>query len=304
MGQTSQSLPGFEEDHFAEEMGLIEHTQREVGSDKSVQQHKLQASGVGPSTSGHIATNELESETPPPLQPPQPPPPLSSRPPLLPSVSSRRRCELVLIRHGERVDETTEKHEWRRNCGGRTWDPPLTKNGARQARKAAERLIALGYGRQGDDGVAVVLSSPLLRTVQTASHIASALDIPVQTLPGLAECAAAVHKMGIESFGTRHWSRAGPPPRFLNPDQVQATTECAPKTAFVHAAPGEERFETFSTCITRLAAVSELLLIVTHREGIRELCAMAGQAACRTPYCAIAKFEFDQGRWTLLQSLD
>jgi len=49
--------------------------------------------------------------------------------------------EVVLLRHAERVDETSERDEWARNCGDRYWDPPITQRGLRQSRDAGEELL-------------------------------------------------------------------------------------------------------------------------------------------------------------------
>ncbi|GAA3296087.1 histidine phosphatase family protein [Arthrobacter citreus] len=80
---------------------------------------------------------------------------------------------LVLVRHGE-----TDWNQERR-LQGRT-DNPLNGVGRAQARKAGQLLAA----NQWD----VVVSSPLMRAVQTAHLIADAVGLqPAGTVPGLVE---------------------------------------------------------------------------------------------------------------------
>src|SRR6185437_8939386 len=80
----------------------------------------------------------------------------------------------VLVRHG-----VTELSVARRFAGRS--DLPLTERGVRQAEAAAARLAGLA------GSVAAVLSSPLLRTRQTAERIAGRLELPVTVEDGLIE---------------------------------------------------------------------------------------------------------------------
>jgi probable phosphoglycerate mutase len=79
----------------------------------------------------------------------------------------------VLVRHG-----VTELSVARRFAGRS--DLPLTERGVQQAELAADRLAGL-------PGAAAVLSSPLLRTRQTAARIADRLGLPVTVEDGLIE---------------------------------------------------------------------------------------------------------------------
>ncbi|MGL6236646.1 MAG: bifunctional RNase H/acid phosphatase [Segniliparus sp.] len=81
-----------------------------------------------------------------------------------PKSSSTR---LILVRHGE-----TEASRVFRQCGRS--DLPLTATGMSQARAVARRIGSR-------DAVAQVYSSPLLRTMQTATAVADALGLPVRT---------------------------------------------------------------------------------------------------------------------------
>jgi len=81
--------------------------------------------------------------------------------------------DFVFVRHG--ITENLE--------GGRIqgWSPaPLSARGRQQAEAAAKRLAAEG-------GAAALFSSPVARTMETASIIGAELGLPAQPLAGLAE---------------------------------------------------------------------------------------------------------------------
>ncbi|MGH3835319.1 MAG: bifunctional RNase H/acid phosphatase [Pseudonocardiaceae bacterium] len=80
---------------------------------------------------------------------------------------------LLLLRHGQ------TEHSAQRRYSGRG-DLPLTELGERQAAAAAARLSTM-------DGVAAVVSSPMLRARQTAKPVADALGVPVSVHDGLIE---------------------------------------------------------------------------------------------------------------------
>ncbi|MGH3929635.1 MAG: bifunctional RNase H/acid phosphatase [Pseudonocardiaceae bacterium] len=80
---------------------------------------------------------------------------------------------LLLLRHAQ-----TEYSAQRRYSGRR--DLPLTELGQRQAAAAATRLSTT-------NGVAAVISSPTLRTNQTAKPVADALGVPLVIHEGLIE---------------------------------------------------------------------------------------------------------------------
>jgi len=222
--------------------------------------------------------------------------------------------EIVVLRHAERVDETPERHAWAQQCGDRWWDPPLTDEGKRQSREAGEALLREHQSRP----FACVLASPCLRTTQTAAELAAVLGLTVRCSPGLAECAAAVSQFGIDAFrpesrGATRKGRAVAPPRFLTESEMMPL--CAEGTRF---APRDETFDDYLSCVERLAAeeqqaqqraqqqeqrqaqqqaggvpLSGRVLVVTHREGIRDLCDLAGSPHRRTGYCCAALFCFD-----------
>ena len=208
--------------------------------------------------------------------------------------------EIFLVRHGERVDETAEAPLFYLNCGDRGWDPPLTQEGRRQADSAGRELLRAHQRRP----FSCVLYSPCLRTLETAARIATVLGLPLRCVPGLAECAAAVKSRRIASFDPSNTS-CSRPHRFLT--QEQALAHCPAGVRFLSP---ESRYEKFAAAVERAAASGGVgrVLMVTHREGIRDLAEATGvHGRIKTKYCCIARFSFDQNAdapaaWTMLEA--
>ncbi|HEV7871970.1 MAG TPA: histidine phosphatase family protein [Modestobacter sp.] len=114
---------------------------------------------------------------------------------------------LLLVRHGQ--------SEWNAAglMQGQTPHVPLTGLGHQQAAQAAAQLAALAA-----DGVGpgALLSSDLLRAVQTAEHCAAATGLPVQTTPALREQGYGVLEgrpsrelWDLVDWSDPHWSAEG-----------------------------------------------------------------------------------------------
>lgn len=193
--------------------------------------------------------------------------------------------EVLVLRHGERIDEVPDSsilHDRPK------WDPPLTRNGYKQAAEAGVRL----QGEHQRLPFERIYVSPCTRTFQTASYVAAELGgVPLRPVPGLAECAAAVQKFGISAFDPQ---RKGKGPRFLASELAGAY--CAPGTTIE---PTDALYsEGFEACVGRLASEAAAqgltrVLLVSHREGIRDLCNLAGfRGRASTAYCCIAQFRY------------
>lgn len=83
---------------------------------------------------------------------------------------------VCIARHGIRLDFADP--EWFKTAA-RPYDPPLAPAGVMQARELAQRLHT--------ERIAHIFSSPFLRCVETASEIASLLELPIEIEPGLSE---------------------------------------------------------------------------------------------------------------------
>lgn len=89
-------------------------------------------------------------------------------------VPGAERTRLVLVRHGATAHSADKRFSGRNDLG-------LNEVGAAQAAALARRAASFGE-------VSAVISSPLVRTVQTAEAIATALGRPVETADDLVEC--------------------------------------------------------------------------------------------------------------------
>jgi methylglyoxal/glyoxal reductase len=88
---------------------------------------------------------------------------------------------VYLLRHGDRHDFRVPA--WKEKiakAGGLVIDPPLSALGHRQARETAELLK--------NEPIDMILCSPYVRTIQTATPLAEALGVPISVEPGLSEC--------------------------------------------------------------------------------------------------------------------
>ncbi len=81
-----------------------------------------------------------------------------------------------IARHGNRQDFVDP--EWF-NTAKRRYDPPLSEDGLIQAQELGRRLK--------NQDISHIISSPFLRTIQTANEVAQVLDLPIKLEAGLSE---------------------------------------------------------------------------------------------------------------------
>ncbi|MCL4834754.1 MAG: phosphoglycerate mutase family protein [Caldilineaceae bacterium] len=91
---------------------------------------------------------------------------------------------LWIIRHGNREDFGNPN--WA-SSAKRPYDPALSADGERQAQEAGSSLRQQPVHR--------IFASPFLRTIQTAHHIADAVNLPVALEPGIGEVLPNVQQM-------------------------------------------------------------------------------------------------------------
>lgn len=213
--------------------------------------------------------------------------------------------EVWVVRHGERFDEVPG-NDWYNTCGDMWFDPPLTEKGRRQAEGSAsklEQLVGCGYFDR-------IYCSPLQRCVSTAAPFSAKFRAPVVLCAGLGECCAALRGQSLElgnngSFVvgfTRNMLRHG------ESVPLKSISELEQLCSEAEFGSADGVIDEYLPCVERLAGAHSRVLIVTHREGIRDLIKAAGyDGRIKTPYCCIAQFRFDDqstSRWTLGQVLD
>lgn len=196
---------------------------------------------------------------------------------------------VVLVRHAERADESPDAPVTVENYP--TWDPPLTEIGVVQARCAAA-LVTSKLSTLFNFSPAVH-TSPFLRCVQTAHPFAHALQLPLVVDTGAGACAWAFKKALRDG---------GRPPPLLGEPRLRAV---APGVELRCGAPPTPSTSGFLPYLAALAACAPAppraddarapaVLVVTHREGVRELdraCGVAERMA--TPYCVAREYDYD-----------
>ena len=195
--------------------------------------------------------------------------------------------EVWIVRHGQRFDEV-RGNNWRAVCGDAWFDPPLTAKGKEQAEGAARQLQAFLTQKGADASFDEVFCSPLQRCVSTAEPFSQLFGVPIRIVHGVGECCAALrgHMRDGDAWKTSPMYNA-----LQSMEQLQAL---CPDAIFAEPDDVVDQYlgRGGDTCCGRLAQGKRRILVVTHREGIRDLTELAGNRMRNTPYCASAKFGF------------
>ncbi len=191
---------------------------------------------------------------------------------------------LILIRHGESEGNAAGFVQGRLDFG-------LTDLGRIQAQATAERLASFKADR--------LISSPLLRALQTAAYIATPLGIAIEHEPDLME-----YDMGAASGLTGAQIREKFP-------EVVASWQKGLRPVF----PGEEGRSTFharvNAFLDRYSATDETIVAVAHGGVVGAICySVLGlepsrRGAFEAANCGITEIGLDrQGRRVLLRQND
>lgn len=209
---------------------------------------------------------------------------------------------IVLVRHGERLDEA-DAVAWRKMRTRDCWhDPPLTKAGAEQSRRAGVFLRGLLDG-MAEPLAVKVFCSPTSRTVATAAELArELLEAEASVAPhyGLNCCAAA------KNGGVLSVQMPRPAASLLGAGSGAVQLQCWPPAGDVSAVDKRNRqpdgfVQNVVSMVAELQAspgggepeLSRLVcVLVTHREGIWELKAAAGSSAS-SGYCSVDAFSLN-----------
>lgn len=204
---------------------------------------------------------------------------------------------VALVRHGERLDEV-DRREWHRIRTPQTrHDPPLTESGWHQAAKAGNEMKDLlkswREARLLTGSSPIVYSSPTARTLSTAAGICMRIGLseinPVYAL----NCCAAAQTYGVACQGFPE-----DPPDHKSLGMVSLT--CWPPLG--DPARVDDRMKrhgpaSFVEAVKELAdlhSIGEVIIVVSHREGIWEMKKHVGNREFKARYCDISTYLFDK----------
>ncbi|GMI08424.1 hypothetical protein TrRE_jg5452 [Triparma retinervis] len=202
------------------------------------------------------------------------------------------RIKVLVMRHGERADEADE-------AVSDTLDPMLTSLGIQQATSAWSRLLLQTASPPS------IFTSSLTRCLQTAKSIPPTPypSLSITIAPGLASCALAVSQLGgmLPSLvppricPTSALNRASLLPPLSSPCKFVLPPDESLNDLEGITPMGQFR-ATVVGCV-KSAEEGEDVVLVTHREGIRDMMMITGAAEgrVRTPYCGVAVWTVDRG---------
>jgi broad specificity phosphatase PhoE len=192
--------------------------------------------------------------------------------------------KIFLARHGNRQDFVDPT--WV-STADEPYDPPLSADGMEQARRLGQRLAT--------ERIDSIVTSPFLRTIQTAHCANQALQVPIFIEPGFGEYLAERSFQRLPRVRELQALRAEYP--MLGSEYVATWVQRYPETA-------EELVQ--RTHRTLEALVKKLpgnLLVVGHAASV---CATAlidaDVKSVECPLCALFCLDYDGSRWRL--SLD
>lgn len=209
--------------------------------------------------------------------------------------------KLIVVRHGERLDES-DLSSWfaisrkLKECTPRNHyaidnDPPLTDSGLEMA-ETCSRTVR-GLLDKENINVQKVYASKLKRAYQTAYCIARRLNVPMYVSAGFALTAEAVRK-AFCSDGQFE---------FLSVKEIQA--DC-PGVVVIDLDTSLHKshpaLHNWLDAIINVISKEEHSIIVAHRETIRNLY----KRYCHTPYCCLGTFNYDteSGEFDLVEVLN
>lgn len=176
----------------------------------------------------------------------------------------RKPTFIVLVRHGERLDEV-DRYAWQQmRTHDNQYDPPLTKTGYKQSTQAGKKILKQLEG-SGLPSLSTIYSSPTSRTMGTAAAIAKQVSIS-QVVPAYGlNCCAAAKMTGV---GSRYFCSAPTDDTLLG---LAAPWPPVGDPTEINKRNRSDRG--FVQSIQELASAheDETLIMVSHREGIWEV---------------------------------
>lgn len=195
---------------------------------------------------------------------------------------------LWIVRHGNREDFNNPGWSVKAE---RPHDPALSPDGEQQAQELGASLRRQSIDR--------IYASPYLRTIQTASHIADALDLPIRLEPGLGECLPALREMPLiisEEERARRFTRIDPvhtplyQPTFPEPEPTAHQRAAQTVRALADHHAGEN--------LLFVTHASPIVGIVRHLTGTQEKISV--------PLCGLftLRRRHKEDDWNLIQIAD
>lgn len=189
---------------------------------------------------------------------------------------------LWIVRHGNREDFGNPG--WA-TTAQRPYDPALSADGEQQAQEAGRSLAGQPVHR--------IFASPFLRTIQTAHHIADAVDLPVALEPGIGEILPTVQEMPAllpeeECFARFPRLRNGHPPVGVLA-YPESEAEGYRRTGETVAHLADANPDANLLFVTHAAPV---IGIVRHLTGIQE--------RIRVPLCCIYTLQRNGAGWQIV----
>eukprot|EP01064_Diplonema_japonicum_P001694 TRINITY_DN11121_c0_g2_i2.p1 TRINITY_DN11121_c0_g2~~TRINITY_DN11121_c0_g2_i2.p1 ORF type:complete len:222 (+),score=55.39 TRINITY_DN11121_c0_g2_i2:23-667(+) len=185
-------------------------------------------------------------------------------------------CNVLLVRHGERLDEA-DFREWIKVLTNDTQhDPPLTERGRLQAKGAGEIIKDM----LDETGNVKLYASPSVRTLATAAELGEVLGIQeMRIAPGLFACAAAARRIGVPNL------------MLANPGSARFS-EATRDKVLPHSKHVGALTDSFDDALDRIVGKTphgHTAIVVTHREGIGYHNYKFGRRVA-TSYCCTVRY--------------
>ena len=188
-----------------------------------------------------------------------------------------------IVRHGNRED--FQNPIWARTAE-RPFDPALSADGETQAQEVGRSLRS--------EPVDCIFASPFLRTIQTASHIADALDLSVCLEPGIGEILPDIH--GMPSLLSRE-ERAQRFPR------IDWNYNAAGRLSYPESSDaGHNRAAATAQALTTLYPEKNLLMVTHGAPVVGIVKGLTGLTERITvPLCCIFALQRSADGWEIVQ---
>ncbi len=184
--------------------------------------------------------------------------------------------KIYLVRHAQ--------SQWQLAPSG-DWDTPLTSTGHEQARRLAEWLAEHeSLDSKGRVQIASLCASTLLRAIETGSHVAAALNLPLDTHPILCEATFQVSAHLPQNDDPILWHSDHQPSGLYSSFKSQA------QNALTHLVASERKAGGPVLAITHGALIETMLRTISSSDAISFDFYNSG----------LNLIEYSKGRWHIM----